>query len=121
MDNDPEKYIVIKEYISPYPKSIFFFAGEHIKVGKKSDDDPNWKGWIWCEGENSNKAWVPEQFIENKGKEGVLRQDYDALELSVFLGEEVNIYELVNGFGMGEKTDGTKGWIPLQNLEKINI
>ncbi|MBT3240150.1 MAG: hypothetical protein HON98_05495 [Chloroflexi bacterium] len=121
MDKGPDKYTVIKEYISPYPNSIFFFVGERIKVGKKFEDDPNWKDWIWCEGENSNKAWVPEQFIEIKGKEGVLLQDYDALELSVFPGEVVSIYKLINGFGMGEKADGTKGWVPLKNLDKIRI
>jgi len=39
------------------------------------------------------------------------------MELSVKVGEELVVYEVVNGFGMSEKPDGAKGWVPMRNLE----
>jgi hypothetical protein len=48
---------------------------------------------------------------------GVFNRDYDAMELSVQVGEELVVYEIVNGFGMSEKTNGTKGWVPMKNME----
>jgi hypothetical protein len=31
-------------------------------------------------------------------------------------GEELLVYEEINGFGMAEKSDGKKGWVPLRNM-----
>jgi vacuolar-type H+-ATPase subunit I/STV1 len=48
---------------------------------------------------------------------GIFNRDYNAMELSVQVGEELVVYEIVNGFGMSEKTNGTKGWVPTKNME----
>ncbi len=42
------------------------------------------------------------------------------MELSVQVGEELAVYETVNGFVMSEKPDGTKGWVPMKNLEIVD-
>lgn len=39
------------------------------------------------------------------------------MELSVQTGEILVIHEIVNGFGMSEKPNGTKGWVPLRNMK----
>ncbi|MFC2088932.1 SH3 domain-containing protein [Calditrichota bacterium] len=111
------KYNVIKDYKSPYPSPIIFKKGEMVKITKEFKDDPDWQNWVWCEGENNNKAWTPKQYLKINKNEGIFTKDYNALELSIHSGEEVLIFETINGFGMAEKQNGEKGWVPLKNLE----
>jgi hypothetical protein len=112
----PEHYRVIRAYNSPYPDSIFFRKGEKVAVGQEFKETPVWKNWLWCEG-NGKKAWVPKRYLVINGAYGVFNTDYDALELSVEVGDELIVHSVVNGFGMSEKLDGTKGWVPMRNLE----
>ena len=113
---EPRHYRVTKEYQSPYPEPIIFHKGEKVSISKEFTDDPDWKNWVWCEGQNNNEAWVPKQYLEIKGNTGTFLIDYNALELSVVVGEVLNIHETVNGFGMAEKQNGERGWVPLKNL-----
>lgn len=115
MTAKPERYRVVRDYESPYPHPICFLKGELVKVGQEFKEDPDWKNWVWCEG-NNKKAWVPKQYIKILGTNGIFERDYDALELSVQVGEKLIVHEIVNGFGLSEKPDGTKGWVPMRNL-----
>jgi hypothetical protein len=110
---------VIKEYISSYPESILFKKYETVIPGKEYNYNPNWKNWIWCEGQNNNRAWVPKQFLSLKNKHWVLNQNYDALELSVNVGEKLVVHDEINGFVKAEKTNGEIGWVPSENLELL--
>lgn len=112
-----ERYGVIKDYKSPYPDPIVFQKGEKVKVGQEFKGDPEWKNWIWCEGKNNKKAWVPKQYIVIDGMNGTFNKEYNAMEISVKVGERLVVYEIVNGFGMSEKTNGTRGWVPMKNIE----
>ena len=111
-------YRVIEAYQSPYPEAIIFNKGECVIIGKEFTDDPDWKDWVWCDGEHDNQAWVPKQYLDIEGNTGRFTTDYNALELSVEVGETLNIYEIVNGFGMAEKPNGERGWVPLKNLQE---
>jgi hypothetical protein len=111
-----EHYTVIREYKSPYPVPIIFQIGEQVKVCQEFKEDSDWKDWIWCEGKNGKRAWVPKQYIAIDGNYAVFNRDYNAMELSVQVGERLVVYEIVNGFGMSEKTNGAKGWVPLRNM-----
>lgn len=113
----PEHYRVIEDYRSPYPDPIVFQKGEKVKVGQEFKEDPDWKNWIWCEGKNNKKAWVPKQYIDIRGMNGILNREYNAMELSVRVGEKLVVHEIVNGFGMSEKINGMRGWVPLKNME----
>jgi len=115
----PELYRVIKDYKSPYPDPIVFQKGEKVEICHEFKEDLDWKNWIWCKGKNDKKAWIPEQYLDIDGRNGVLNRTYDAKELSVQTGEMLVVYEIVNGFGMSEKPDGTKGWVPMKNLESM--
>ena len=109
-------YRVVKDYESPYPDPIIFQKGERVRVVKKFNEDPDWQNWIWCEGKNG-KAWVPEEYLNSDGRNGIFNREYNAKELSVQVGETSTVCEIVNGFGMSEKLDGTRGWVPMRNLE----
>lgn len=110
----PERYRVVKDYRSPYPDPIVFQRGEKVKVCQEFAEYPDWKNWVWCEGKDGKKAWVPKQYLDG---DGILNRDYDAMELSVQTGEILVVHEIVNGFGMAERPNGTKGWVPMKNME----
>lgn len=112
-----QRYGVIKDYKSPYPDPIVFQKGEKVKVCQEFKEDPDWENWIWCEGKNDKKAWVPKQYLNVDGRNGIFNRDYNAMELSVQIGEILVVYEIVNDFGMSERPDGTKGWVPIRNME----
>ena len=116
MDKSPKHYRVIENYTSPYPEPIIFHKGEKVTVENEYTDDPDWKDWVWCRGEHGNEAWVPKQYLEIEEKQGTFITDYNALELSVVAGEKLIVYETINGFGMAEKTNGERGWVPLRNI-----
>lgn len=117
MELSGKRYRVIVDYQSPYPDPIIFHQGETVQVGKEFTNDPDWKDWIWCEGEHDNKAWVPKQYLKTEAGSGVFLTDYNARELSVTVGEVITVYEIVNGFGMAEKQNGERGWVPLKNMQ----
>lgn len=117
MAAEPKHYRVIKDYKSPYPYPVVFKKGEKVKVGQSFKGDPDWKNWIWCEGNGNKKAWAPKKYVNIDGTNGIFNKDYNAMELSVQVGEKLVVFEIVNGFGMSEKTNGTRGWVPMKNME----
>ena len=117
MTVNPKHYRVVRDYESPYPDPVIFLKGEEVKVGQEFKDDPDWRDWVWCEGANGKGAWSPKQFINIDGTKGTFDRDYNAMELSVKAGEGLVVYEIVNGFGMSEKPDGKRGWVPMRNIE----
>lgn len=112
-------YRVTEAYRSPYPRPIIFHKGEKVRVGREFTEDPDWVDWVWCEGQHGNKAWAPQQYLETEAGTGIFKTGYNALELSVSVGEVLKVYEVVNGFAMAEKSDGKLGWVPLRNLSQI--
>lgn len=119
MKDGLKTYRVIEAYRSPYPLPIIFEQGEQVDIGKEFSDDPDWKNWVWCKGKDEKQAWAPIQFLMIEGETGAFRRDYNALELSVTEGEELVVHEEINGFGLAEKADGKRGWVPLRNLVEI--
>ena len=113
----PQLYTVLKAYTSPYPDPILFHEGETVTVGQEFTEDADWKGWMRCEGMHNNIAWVPKQYLTIDGPKGRLKREYNAMELSVHVGEKLVVYACVNGFGMAENSLGIRGWVPMNHLE----
>ena len=112
-----KKYSVVQNYESPYPNPIIFQKGEQVILCKQFKEDPDWQNWIMCEGKNGKKAWAPEQYLDINGRKGIFNREYNALELTVKIGETLTVFEILNGFAMSEKSDGTRGWVPIRNLK----
>ena len=119
METAAKHFRVIQDYRSPYPGPIIFHKGEQVVVGKEFSEDPDWRDWVWCEGQQGNKAWAPNQYLKTEAGRGVFQNEYNALELSVSAGETLKVYEVVNGFALAEKSNGKLGWVPLRNLSAI--
>ena len=112
----PDHYQVVIAYQSPYPQALVFPIGSHVKIVKEYQDDPQWPNWFWCVGQDETSAWVPGQFLKIDGKKGILIRNYNAVELSVRVGERLKIYEVINGFGWAENRSGDFGWVPMRHL-----
>jgi hypothetical protein len=115
---EPERFTVVTDYRSPYPNSIAFRKDEKVAIGQEFKGDPAWEKWVWCTGANDKQAWVPQQYLNIDGGTGTLKKDYDAKELSVKVGERVIVHNIVNGFGMAEKTNGMRGWVALKHMKR---
>ena len=111
----PGTYRCVKDYHTPYPDSIHFFKGEIVQMGEEFDGDPDWKDWVRCQASGGREAWIPKSYLDEN--EGSLLRDYDARELSLSIGEVLEIREIVYGFGLAEKKDGSQGWAPMNHLE----
>ena len=112
----PGLYCCIRNYQSPYPESILFQAGEVVAVGDIYNRNPEWQNWIRCQGEDGKEAWVPLQFLQVTGNQGIILRSYDARELTISENEFLQIAEIINGFGMAENQVGERGWVPLNHL-----
>jgi hypothetical protein len=113
----PGIYRCIKDYHSPYPDSILFNKDEKVQIGEKFEGDPDWKDWIRCQAPDSREAWIPGSYLRIDENIGFLLRDYDARELSISIGDVLEIREIVNGFGLAEKKDGVRGWVPMNHLQ----
>ena len=94
-------------------------AGDLVKIVRRDDDAP---GWIWCAHAVSGLAgWVPEAFLGcGDQPAAVLRRDYSAMELSVFVGQTLQTFESVAGWTWSVSTAGDGGWVPTHKLEILN-
>jgi len=90
-----------------------------VKIGIEFNEDPEWKNWVWCQGEKGQRAWVPTQFIDLRKETGFLNRYYNALELSLIVGDELISLDEMNGFIMAKKKNGKTGWAPLNYLKEI--
>jgi len=114
-------FITIKEWKSNYPNPIKLEQNEIVRIKEKENDNPNWKGWMFCENSNSS-GWVPEQIINRIEKnKGLIKERYSAKEININEGEIVIGLKELNGWIWAKrKTDSNEGWLPCEILKEIN-
>jgi hypothetical protein len=110
-------YKIIKDHKSSFPDPIILKKGEKVFVGQEYSEDPDWPGWIECKTKSGKKGWVPKQYLKISRDAATVLCDYNANELNVKAGEEVMVYEFVNGWAWSKKSTGEYGWIPVRNIE----
>lgn len=105
------KYRVVKDHIRSYDHSISLHVGEKIRVGQRDDE---WTTWLWCTNNNQESAWVPEEVLDLHNNEtATVNRDYNSIELTVALGEEVAGFERIGGWLWCRNENHEEGWIPL--------
>ena len=102
---------IIKSYTTRFTNPIILKKGEHVKVGKRDDE---WIGWIWCITENGNEGWASENILDINQSEAVVVSDYNATELSVVVGEELETFQRESGWVWCRRSNGDEGWVPLE-------
>lgn len=114
-------YITIKKWKSNYPNPIKLEQNEIVSIKQKENDNPNWKGWIFCETLNAS-GWVPEQIINRiNTNKGLIIEKYSAKEMNIYKGEIVIELKELNGWIWAKRKIGdNEGWLPKEILKEIN-
>jgi len=78
-----------------------------------------WSGWLWCTNTSGTSAWVPEAYLSKLPESGKYKaiRNYNSLELSVEIGQEVTILLEEASWGWVRTNDDIEGWIPLDSLD----
>ena len=105
---------VISDYKSPYKEPVKIRKGEILLIGNKESE---WPGWVWCINKDGMERWVPRHYLKIHGTSGIMLQNYDATELTVFIGEELVIEKEESGWVWVSNVEGKKGWIPLEIIK----
>ncbi|MCE8024527.1 hypothetical protein [Billgrantia aerodenitrificans] len=116
------KYLVVTPHVSEFPAPIIFKKGAFLTVGEKYEGKADWENWFFCSAPGQEPGWVPGQIIEFlDGSTGRALDDYTARELNVEQGELLVGKRELNGWLWCEKADDTEpGWVPLENLKKVD-
>ncbi|WP_028857432.1 SH3 domain-containing protein [Psychrilyobacter atlanticus] len=112
------KYLVEKGRESEFPNPIKVLKGEKVKCIEESNENGDWKGWIFCKTIN-NEGWIPQQIIDQNNDKGIILENYDATEFNLEMGEILVEEKALNGWiwGYKEKEPQKKGWAPLNHIE----
>ncbi|HEX5314633.1 MAG TPA: SH3 domain-containing protein [Gammaproteobacteria bacterium] len=111
----PEQAVVIKPYERPYANTIAAGAGE--TVVPDFDRHTDIAGWVWCRARDGRAGWTPRAWLSRKGEEWRLDRNFDAIELTVHPGETLEVQFEESGFAWASKSNGEKGWVPIECLE----
>lgn len=93
-------------------------AGEQVVATERVEDwreTPGWT-WRWCRDHQGREGWAPESLLQTAGTEATLREDYDARELTVAIGERLTVLRELAGWALCRASGGATGWVPLECL-----
>jgi hypothetical protein len=106
---------VIAEYQAPYLDPIVVSAGDEITIDRSKKTDL--AGWVWCTNRAGKSGWVPEAYIQRRGDLGYMRCDYDAIELTIQVGELLTLHKAESGFFWATNQADQDGWVPSTHVE----
>jgi Variant SH3 domain len=111
---------IIKDYQASNPDPFSVQPDELFQVSEKVDlwsDNPNWI-WIWCTDQRGKSGWVPQNIMQ-RGEEkntATARSAYRALELTVVIGDELEVVREESGWLWCINQQKEQGWIPLEHV-----
>jgi uncharacterized protein YgiM (DUF1202 family) len=107
------KGVVINAYKKAFPNPLILKAGDEICIEYRKTD---WPGWVWGTTDDGKSGWIPESYIERMAQKTVLKRDYNATELTVEIGDTVDILDEESGWFWCRTESGDNGWIPKDNV-----
>jgi hypothetical protein len=108
---------VVADYQAPYIDPISGKAGDEVVIDRAQKTE--YMGWLWCINRAGKSGWVPESYLEERGNLGYLLCDYDAIELSIHVGETLIVHKATSGFLWVSHPCGQTGWVPASHVEPI--
>lgn len=106
---------VVTDYRAPFPDPISAHAGDKVSIDESTKTDC--PGWVWCTNQPGKGGWVPETYLDRQGDCGYLLCDYDAIELTVQVGEVLTCHKEESGFTWATNRAGQSGWVPSSHVE----
>ena len=107
-------YRVAREHTASFTYAMVASEGDVVSVGREDSEMP---GWFWCKDSKSVEMWVPSTHLRIDETKGVFNQPYNSIELTVEVGDVVQL--LGETLGWAECLDGKwrYGWVPSDKLE----
>jgi uncharacterized protein YgiM (DUF1202 family) len=106
---------VITDYQAPFPDPIRVKAGDVVNIDPEKKTDIT--GWVWCTSLSGRSGWVPAVYVDRRDNIGRLRCDYDAIELTIRVGELLTVHKMESGFYWVTDRNGRQGWVPMEHVE----
>jgi uncharacterized protein YgiM (DUF1202 family) len=108
---------VIADYDAPFTDPIRVQSGEEVAIDRGKTT--NISGWLWCTSKAGKSGWVPEAFLDLSASLGYMECDYDAIELTVRVGDQLTVHGMESGFYWVTDFHGRQGWVPVEHVERI--
>jgi hypothetical protein len=106
----PSRVRVVESHVTSYSDTVHFRIGDVLGVGHHNQQ---WKSYVWCMDQGGHAGWVPDFYIEMTAEhEAIALRDYDATELTVGRGEELDVLDEAGGWLLCRTSNGLEGWIP---------
>jgi hypothetical protein len=115
---DTRVFKVIKAHEASFPNPVRTRKGDVLAAEERKT---LWEGWLLCTNQQGGEVWVPKNFVDWQGNTAVMQRDYDSTELTVTVGEELVGEEEAAGWVWVTNQAGESGWVPLDNLEVMNM
>ena len=106
---------VIVDYDALSVSQIAGQAGDKIAIIEERTT--NVAGWVWGINAAGQGGWVPEAYLDRQGSAARLRCDYDAVELTVRVGDRLEVHKTESGFHWVTHEDGRQGWVPATHVK----
>ena len=107
-------YRVMKCHEPETDKSIQLKQGERVIPGEQAT---YWQNWTHCTTPGGEQAgWVPAQILKETAEGTIVTEDYNAFELTVEMGQVLELARELNEWGWCRTTTGAAGWVPMENL-----
>ena len=107
---------VTEDHFGGQANPLRFGVGEVMRWESRPTE---WAGWLWCADAKGVTGWVPEAYVE-KIDGSVCRglRQYEATELTVGAGDELDVKFAESGWVWCETADGRKGWVPESHVTR---
>lgn len=115
MSDPPGRVRVVTAHVSGAPDPVRCAPGDVLGVGHR---DRQWPSYLWCTDQSGRAGWVPESYIVMTGAhEARALRAYDATELTVGAGEELEALDEAGGWLLCRSSAGLTGWVPADHVE----
>ena len=108
---------VIADYQAPYPDPIQVKVGDEVVVDFKKKTGI--QGWVWCTNSAGKGGWTPMKYIEVNDNRGKMLFDYNAIELTIHVGDILSVHKMESNFYWVTNQTGQQGWVPVENVELL--
>lgn len=114
-------YKVVKARVTEFPNPVLVRTGENVICVDYSNPEGEWAGWVLCR-TNDNEGWLPNQILNIKNSNGIVTEDYCAVEFNLEVGEVLYSNKEMNGWIWCCKSTDSHiyAWAPLSNVLSIS-
>jgi hypothetical protein len=118
MSTPSHRVRVIESRPRDHVRNLSVREGEVIGVGHRNQQYPEMR---WCTPENGSSGWMAESYFEYASPtEAVVTRAYDASQLTVVEGEELDVLDVVGEWWLCRNDRDIQGWVPRRVLEDIS-